>query len=51
MKNKVRQKGNAKIIDGYTAPSRGVEQAVAEIEKMIKTVSDFFFFPLKSVPT
>lgn len=51
MKNKVRQKGNAKIIDGYTALSRGVEQAVVEIEKMIKTVSDFFFFPLKSVPT
>lgn len=37
LKNKVRQKGNAKIIDGYTAPSRGVEQAVTEIEKMIKT--------------
>ncbi|KAK3083411.1 hypothetical protein FSP39_021957 [Pinctada imbricata] len=36
LKLKVREKGGAKIIDGYTSPNRGVEQVVMEVEKMIK---------------
>ncbi|XP_071149515.1 nephrocystin-3-like [Mytilus edulis] len=35
LKSKIREKRTAKIIDGYTSPSRGVEQASSEIEKIL----------------
>ncbi|XP_069108020.1 nephrocystin-3-like [Argopecten irradians] len=36
LKAKVREMGCAKVVDGYIVPSRGVEQASAELEKILK---------------
>ncbi|KAJ8320207.1 hypothetical protein KUTeg_001794 [Tegillarca granosa] len=36
LKSKVREKSTAKLIDGYTSTSRGVEQAYVELEKILK---------------
>ena len=39
LRNKVRDSGSAKVIDGYTTPSKGAEMAYQEIVKVLKIVS------------
>lgn len=39
LKTKIREKKTAKIIDGYSSPSRGVEQVSVEIERVLSLVS------------
>jgi hypothetical protein len=43
---KIREKKLAKIVDGYTSPSRGVEHASTELEKILSIVS---FLALKDL--
>ncbi|KAK3582860.1 hypothetical protein CHS0354_012470 [Potamilus streckersoni] len=35
LRNRVRDSGSAKIVDGYTLPSRGAEQAFHEVQKLL----------------
>ena len=46
LKMKIREKKLAKIVDGYTSPSRGVEHASTELEKILSIVS---FLALKDL--